>query len=234
MPPRFLDVLARRRLLLRLAGLTTADLGADALAPSTAAPGAAHPDAALLGACAAFSALEHDKLALFEGPGRIEDDEAHDAAIEPIWARQAPLLDQVCAPGVHDARGPSRPCGGLLALGCGRAGLACPRLRHARGPLARGPGLRSGGRAVTTPAGVPRVPGAGATERCPADRQRRRGTGAGAACPPPRAAPSWVGMFMVDETTADAIRRALQAASRPDPCKSRLAGAIGRLHLRRW
>lgn len=92
---RLLDTVARRRLLLRFASLTTT-FGTDAPAPSRAVPSPAHPDAVLLGACAAFNALENEKLALFEGAGRIEGDEERDEAIEPIWAQQAPLLDQIC------------------------------------------------------------------------------------------------------------------------------------------
>lgn len=91
MPSLFLDTAGRRRLLLRLAGL--------AAAVGAARPASA-PDldnATLLAACAAFGALERERLALFEGPGRIEDDDERDEAIGPIWARQVPLLEQICA-----------------------------------------------------------------------------------------------------------------------------------------
>lgn len=41
-------------------------------------------DAALVAACVAVVAMEDRKRALFDGPGRIDDDAARDAALNPL------------------------------------------------------------------------------------------------------------------------------------------------------
>ncbi|MDQ2801891.1 MAG: hypothetical protein M3Y41_04075, partial [Pseudomonadota bacterium] len=59
-------------------------------------PPAAAPDAELVRLCAEFTELERRSRALFEGPARIDDDNARTVAIEPIHDAQMPLVAAIC------------------------------------------------------------------------------------------------------------------------------------------
>ena len=82
--PGYLTPKSRRALLALAAGLTTR---------RTEALGR---DRALLFACGQFNRLERGKLALFEGPDRIAYDEERDKHLQPLVAKQLPLLDAIC------------------------------------------------------------------------------------------------------------------------------------------
>jgi len=53
-------------------------------------------DAALILACARFSALERQMLATFDGPDRIDDDIARDVVLAALREAQGPQIDLVC------------------------------------------------------------------------------------------------------------------------------------------
>lgn len=57
---------------------------------------AASADAELVSACAVFETLEHQVGAIYDGPGRIEDDDNRQAAMEAIADRQLPWLERIC------------------------------------------------------------------------------------------------------------------------------------------
>lgn len=59
-------------------------------------PAAIPPDVELLAACAVFDTLEHQVDALYDGPGRIEDDDKRQAAIDAIGIQQEPWLVRIC------------------------------------------------------------------------------------------------------------------------------------------
>ncbi|MGI4799979.1 MAG: hypothetical protein ACRYG8_39285 [Janthinobacterium lividum] len=59
-------------------------------------PGIVHPDAELLAACAVFDTMERQVSAFYEGPGRLDDDDQRQAAIDLVVDRQAPWLDRIC------------------------------------------------------------------------------------------------------------------------------------------
>ncbi len=91
-----LTAATRRVLLRRAAALSLAAAGPDTRA-GTASPAAA--DVALLAACGRFCALEWRKLALTEGPGRVDGDAELDRLLRPLLDEQLPALDALCGAG---------------------------------------------------------------------------------------------------------------------------------------
>ena len=81
--------------ILRRAALLGA--GAVLALPGVAAPAGASPgtDADLIAACAEFNVLERQFLALFDGPGRIEDDDEREEPVARIHEAQKPILDRI-------------------------------------------------------------------------------------------------------------------------------------------
>jgi hypothetical protein len=69
-------------------------LSAVAIAAAVAPAG---PDAGLIADCHAFIAWEHRVLALYTGPGKIEEGDERDAAEDTLQIHQRPLLDRICA-----------------------------------------------------------------------------------------------------------------------------------------
>lgn len=54
-------------------------------------------DRRILELAAEFEQIERRRLSLFSGPGQIADDDERDAAIEPLDAQQATIVDQLAA-----------------------------------------------------------------------------------------------------------------------------------------
>ena len=54
---------------------------------------ATDPDAELIASCKAAVAVAERKRTLFDGPGRIDDDAARDAALAPLDAEERPHLE---------------------------------------------------------------------------------------------------------------------------------------------
>ncbi len=97
-----LTAATRRVLLRRAAALCLATAGPDVHA-GTAAPDTA--DMALLAACQRFCALEWRKLALTEGPGRVDDDAELDRLLRLLTDEQLPALDALCGAGAKTHAG---------------------------------------------------------------------------------------------------------------------------------
>ncbi len=64
---------------------------------TVAAPATINPDAALIGLCAEFEALERKIEATFGGIAAIADDDSADAATEALRVEQDPIIDAITA-----------------------------------------------------------------------------------------------------------------------------------------
>ena len=74
-------------------------LGTLAASPLVALPAlasASDPDAEVTALCAELTRLEGWFLGLFDGPGRIDDDDARDVVVARINALREPLLLRLC------------------------------------------------------------------------------------------------------------------------------------------
>ena len=85
-------------------------------APAAVPAKAANLDSELLDACAAFDDLERQIKEVWRLPVPIEEEEAREAAEEPLKVLQGPLLDRICTlkattPAGCIARARSWPCG---------------------------------------------------------------------------------------------------------------------------
>ena len=73
----------------------TGALAAGSVLPVGAALAAEHPDAELIAVCAEFDSLDHQQVAIFDGPTSIPDDDEADAAAAPVFERMNVLLDHM-------------------------------------------------------------------------------------------------------------------------------------------
>ncbi len=82
-----------------LGGLTAVTASAGGIATGESAPALSAPpdDAELMALCVLFGVRERQVRALYDGPVSIADDAACEAAAAALRARQAPLLDRLCA-----------------------------------------------------------------------------------------------------------------------------------------
>lgn len=94
--PEFLTNADRRRLLFSAAALTSG-VRASAAGPAAPQRASTDPDGPLLAACAGFSNVERQRIALYDGPCRIEDDDVRDAAMTPLMDQQLLFLNAMCA-----------------------------------------------------------------------------------------------------------------------------------------
>ena len=92
----FLTTASRRRVVAGLAALTAAVRPAAARAGVATDAPPLHPDAVLITAAAEFCCLETRRVALIEGPLRIEDDGERDEALKPLAAAQTEPLRVLC------------------------------------------------------------------------------------------------------------------------------------------
>lgn len=88
-----------------LAGAAWAPLGLSGGVAAATVP-ATPPDALVLALCAELEGIERAYLALFDGPGAIDDDNARDAALVDVLAGQEAALARLCA----------APCASLAGL----------------------------------------------------------------------------------------------------------------------
>lgn len=105
----FLTTASRRHVLAGLASLTAAPSQATASADAATGAPPLHPDELLITAAAAFCSLEERRVALIEGPGRIDDDDDRDEALKPLAAAQTEPFRVLCdaratTPAGHRAR----------------------------------------------------------------------------------------------------------------------------------